>query len=108
MIIRNNVVYNKFVKPVGGFIVGLAVLAGIGIGAGALMGVGDVITDTREFDQVYPLVRDTADINKDNRTSMEEWAAVYKECGVEFDELHPGQLTSRQMIDYLKKRDISY
>lgn len=90
------------------FIGGLVAIATIGIAGGVIIGIGDIVTDYRKPEQLYPLVRNAADVNKDNRTSMEEWAVVYKEAGVEFDELHPQQLSSRQMIDYLKRRNISY
>ena len=38
------------------------------------------------------------------KTSPDEWAPVYRELGVHFDELHPKELTVRQLETYLADR----
>lgn len=42
-----------------------------------------------------------ADMNKDNRTTTDEWAQVYRSLGIHFDEVRPRNLTSEECNNYL-------
>lgn len=44
-----------------------------------------------------------ADTNKDGVTSIDEWKAVYRELGYQYDELNPRKLSASQLRTYLDK-----
>ena len=50
-------------------------------------------------EELYSRTLKTADTNKDGRTSMDEWAGVYKDLGHQFDELNPNRPLSREDLE---------
>lgn len=52
--------------------------------------------------KVQPRARIIADSNRDGRTTMDEWAKIYKKMGVPFDELNPRKLTEEQLKNYFE------
>jgi hypothetical protein len=41
-----------------------------------------------------------ADINRDGVTSRDEWGAVYKELGIQYNEVNPRELTLGELEKY--------
>lgn len=65
-----------------------------------------------EDKKLYNLVKNTADIDKDDYTSNDEWTQVYNELGIQlsFDpiEQQKFKITPKQMRDYLDKHGVKY
>ncbi|MFC1752399.1 hypothetical protein ACFL96_03280 [Thermoproteota archaeon] len=51
--------------------------------------------------EIYHQAAIVADVNKDHRTTTDEWAEVYKTLGVRFDELNPTRLSDEQLQQYI-------
>jgi len=74
----------------------------------------DIRKGRKEYEdkKLYNLVKNTADIDKDDYTSNDEWAQVYNELGIQlsFDpiEQQKFKITHKQMKDYLDKHGVKY
>lgn len=57
-----------------------------------------------DYPALFSKVSVRADTNNDGMTSSQEWASVYRELGVHFDELNPERLSQTHLEDYLSKK----
>jgi len=66
------------------------------------------IDSGRQFyleNKLYNQIEIVADTNNDNRTSVDEWAEVYKKLGIYFNDLDPKDLTIKEMQKYLSRNN---
>lgn len=80
----------------------LASLNGAIIGT-SIVEIGSRILDRRESQRLTNLVSVVADENNDGVTSEDEWKKAYRDCGVQYDELHKRELTRKEMQGYLDR-----
>ena len=85
---------------------GVATFVGLTI---VTIAAGSFFTRQREADEVRMsgAIARYADTNRDGKTSMSEWGAVYAELNVPFNERTPVPLTYGQMKDFTTKHNIN-
>ena|SRR3989338_6294764 len=91
----------------GVILLGAAVL-GIYYNEGIVREISSAKRLAEEREDLYFKTVRIADKNRDGRTTLDEWAGVYKELGIHFDELNLHQLTNKELGDYLFKHRDSF